>query len=383
VASREGPLQFPFRPAKTGDSFPVGDYRLEVLATPGHTPEHLLYLLVDPSGTPVALFSGGALMVGSAARTDLLGPQFARPLARALFEVLHGAIQALPDEVQLLPTHGGGSFCGVAQTDRRWSTLGEERSTNPVLRAKNLDAFLSLILEQRPYPRYFDRMRSLNASGAPLFGGSPPTVSPLSLEHVDRALANGAELVDLRPPPSFDRGHVPGAYSIGLDGAFSAWAGWVLPPDRSVVFVSDDSESVQDAARQLFRIGYDRIAGYLEGGVPAWASAGRPVRALGQLDSTDLARRLRSDPPSIVIDVREADEFAQGHIPGSVPLPLSGLCDTSNPRPRFPSEVDLIVHCAHGHRSAVALSLLERAGYERLVHAPEGFEGWRAVQPEG
>ncbi len=248
------------------------------------------------------------------------------------------------------------------------------------MQAKNLDEFLSIILEQRPYPRYFDRMRSLNISGAPLFGGQPPDVGALAIDAFDRVRHAGACVVDLRPFNAFDLGHIPGSFSIGLDGPFSAWAGWVLPPNRSLAFVADEPRQVREAIRQLFRIGYDGAVGYLEGGMKSWNDDKRQFRAYRLLDSGALVERLRSDQPSLVIDVREADEFAQGHIPGSLPLPVPDLVGR---RPALPYDVDLIVHCAHGYRSALALSLLEQAGFERLFHAPEGFEGWSALRRNG
>ncbi len=378
-ASAEASLRYPHRALADGDEIPLGSYRLGVWATPGHTPEHVSYLLIGPGERPIALFSGGALMVGSAARTDLLGPTSARPLALRLHRTLHDRIARLPDSTRVFPTHGGGTFCGMGSSDRRTTTMGEERRSNPLLRATTVEAFLSQILEQRPYPRYFDRMRRTNLDGAPLGGFHPSEIAAMDLEAFDKARLAGALVVDLRPFVDFDAAHIPESSAFGIDGAFSAWVGWLLPPDRPLVFVAEDTGTVRRAVRQLFRIGYDRTAGSLRGGIETWKTADRPLRSIPRTDSHELLRSFRSESPFVVLDVRERYEYATGHIPGALSLPLGELPGRVG---EIPPEAPLVVHCAHGYRSAIALSLLEREGFTGLIHADEGYEGWSAAAAE-
>ncbi len=370
-------LHYPYRPLTEGDEIPLGEYRLRVWETPGHTPEHLSYLFVGPHDEPLALFSGGALMVGSAARTDLLGPLQARPLALRSYRTLKERIALLPDTTRVFPTHGGGSFCGGGASDRRTSTIGEERATNRFLRGSNVDEFLALILEQRPYPRYFDRMRGINVTGAPLRGSRPFAVPSLDLEAFEAARSNGALTIDLRAFSQYDLAHLPRSYAIGIDGAFSTWVGWLLPPDRPIVFIADDDGSAARASRELFRIGYDNIAGQLQGGIQTWDGAKRPVESIRRIDSRELVRSLRAEAALVVLDVRESHEYMSGHLPGALHIPLGELAERTGEIPR---EAPIVVHCAHGYRSAIALSVLERDGFGGLLHADEGYDGWSRAQ---
>jgi hydroxyacylglutathione hydrolase len=378
-ASGEAPLHYPHQALGEGDEIPLGEYRLRVWATPGHTPEHVSYLLVRAREEPLALFSGGALMVGSAARTDLLGPLQARPLALRLYKTLNERIALLPDTTRVFPTHGGGTFCGAGDSDRHSTTLGEERSSNRLLRETTVDGFLAQILEQRPYPQYFDRMRVVNLTGAPLRGSRPFEVPSLGIEAFEAARSAGALTIDLRPFGEYDSGHIPESYSIGIDGAFSAWAGWLLPPDRPIVFVADAGSSATRAARQLFRIGYDNIAGALRDGIQSWKASARPLRSIPRIASSELVRSVRSEPPLTILDVRDDREYASGHVPGDLHIPLGNLAGRLREIPRG---APIIVHCAHGYRSAIALSLLERDGFVGLVHADEGYEGWDRARHE-
>ncbi len=375
AVAAEAPVQYPHRSLVDGEEIPIGRHRLQVWTTPGHTPEHVTYLLVGPDDTPIALFSGGALMARSAGRTDLLGVQWARPLAVKLYHTLHERIGRLPDHTQVFPTHGGGSFCGRATGGGNSTTIGEERATNRLLRATSLDAFLAEILDQRPYPAYFSRMREVNLGGAALRGIAPFAPPSLGLDEFDAAREKGAQVVDLRRFVSFDAGHVDGAYAIDFEcGAFSAWVGWLLSPDRPLLFVDEADELASaSAARQLFRIGFDQVLGTLGGGFETWSASGRRVVSVPRLDSRSLVQKLRSDSPMLVVDVRERHEFAAGHVPGAISLPLGELALRASELPR---EVPLATYCAHGYRSATAISVLERQGFSELLHADEGYHGW-------
>ncbi len=373
-ASAGARLAFPHRGVRDQEVFEAGGLQFRALATPGHTPEHVCFLVLSGSGTPAALFSGGTLLVGSAARTDLIAPEWTERLTRDLYRSLQEQVLTLPDDLPVLPTHGAGSFCATGTRQKASTTIGEERLNNPLLAAPSEDAFVTRALRDLPaYPDYFRRMRGVNQAGPAVLGGVPHP-PPLSPQTVRTALAGGATLIDLRPPEAFDAGHIPGAFGIPLTAAFGSWAGWVVPPDANIILVADRDDAIEDAVRQLIRVGYDRFAGYLAGGLDAWQAA-YPIASIpripGRADSRAVAERQ-------VVDVREASEWQQGHIPGALSLPLSDLREHLD---RLPRDRPLLVHCAHEFRSTIADSLLERAGF-RVAHLVGGFEAWHeAGQP--
>lgn len=255
-ASAGAELRHPYEPLLDGQEIGLGPYRLRVMATPGHTPEHVSYLLLDQGGQPLALFSGGSLMVGTAARPDLLGAANSWRMARMLHQSLHQRVLALPDTVRVLPTHGGGSFCAAGAGGERETTIGLERAHNSLVRAQSEREFIALALDQGPYPAYFGRMRGLNQVGAPLLGRRLPEPRRLALDEFDGWRAQGAAILDLRSPQAFAEGHVPGSHAIGIDGSHSAWVGWLIPADRPLVLIADDAAQEHESIRQL---GSDRL----------------------------------------------------------------------------------------------------------------------------
>ena len=368
-------LSFEHRALRDAERIALGEWELEALATPGHTPEHVSYLLRDPEDRPRALFSGGALMVGGAARTDLFGPARARPLARDLYRSLHERLRKIPSDVLLLPTHGGGSFCATGTGDRRRSTLREERSTNPLLRARSMEEFVARILEQGPFPRYYLGMRKLNSGGAPVLGPRSPQPRALPLDRFDRLRAEGAAVIDTRPAEAYDAGHIPGSLAVDADGPLSAWVGWLLPPMRPLVLLSSNEREAEEAGRQLFRIGFDLVQGALAGGLATWKAAGRALQTTRTVRMRELARLLSTEESPVVVDVRESHEWFEGHIPGSLNLPLAALLERSHELPR---DTPLAVHCAAGYRATVAASLLEQAGFSKVLRGSDGYEAWKA-----
>lgn len=383
-ASADAGLRYPYHHLAGGDEVEIGPWRLRVLATPGHTPEHVAYLLVDAAGEPHALFSGGALMVGTAARTDLFGPALAWRFAHELERSLKETILSLPDEVVVYPTHGGGSFCAVGAGTGISTTIGQERNSNPLLAARTSRQFVTRALTAGPYPAYYARMRSVNQGGAPLVGPRPAQLTALDLDDFDLWAAQGALVVDVRPAAAFRAGHLPGSVAAGADGNVSGWIGWLIGPERPLLLVGDGSPegqaAVSEANRQLFRIGYDRVAGYLQGGVAGWIGAGRGITSYDTTPAGDLAQRLDADEALAVIDVRESAEWHAGHIPGSVNLPVHEIPAASVELPRG---VPLAVHCGHDYRATLGASLLERAGYRDLIVVEDGWQGWAGLATEG
>jgi glyoxylase-like metal-dependent hydrolase (beta-lactamase superfamily II)/rhodanese-related sulfurtransferase len=355
VGARAANLAFPHRGLDGGETLDLGGLTLEAIATPGHTPEHLSYLLRD-GAVPGALFSGGALLPGSVARTDLIAPDQTEPLARALYRSLHDHILTLPEDLVVYPTHGGGSFCSTAARGERTTTIGRELAANPLLAAPDEDAFVARLAESfGTYPTYFTRLREVNRRG-PTIIGSLPSLARLDLPAVDLLLGAGAELIDARSMEAFAAGHIPGSLSIALRPAFASWLGWMVPSDRPLVFVFDHGQDRSDLVRQALGIGYETLAGEIAGGFEAWRDAGRPVAA------TALTRTAAAGP---VLDVRQASEVDTGHVRGAARVELGSL---SRHVADVPERVTVM--CGHGERAMTAASLLERSGREVAV-----FEG--------
>jgi hydroxyacylglutathione hydrolase len=375
-------LAYDHRPVRQDDTFDVGALRFTVLETPGHTPEHVAYAVADRSRAdePVHLFTGGSLLVGAVGRTDLLGPERAEPGARQMFASLHGRVLRHEDFVSVLPTHGGGSLCSKDIATTPQSTIGFERRHNGLLGIADVDAFVRALLTDQPaFPRYFRHMRPLNQSG-PTPVGRVPEGEPLSVERVAQLVAGEHVVVDLRTPGEFAVAHVPGAISIPAGSSFGTWLGWVVPFGQPLVLILPSAAEWDDAVRQALRIGYDEVAGHLQGGFARWQDAGQPLESsggatVGQLRAF-LAGGRAGDHGPLVLDVRQADEYERGHVPGAVHLMAGDLPDRLGDLPR---DRPIMTICASGYRSSVAASLLRRAGFEDVTWVSGGVPAWRAA----
>lgn len=355
-----------------------GDLQVKVLATPGHTPEHISFLLVQENG-PTALFSGGALMVGGAARTDLLGHEHAVPLARQSYHTLQHKLLTLKDAVAVYPTHGAGTFCAAPTSSERTSTIGRERLTNYLLQAQTEEAFIKAALTGLPsYPVYYPYVRAMNRRGPRVLGGVP-VLKPLQPDAVQALAENGVAVLDVRPWRRFAEGHIPGAYGIQVDAPLSTWAGWLIPFGTPLVLVSDSITDQVEAVRQLIRIGYDDLRGYMAGDMEAWAEAGLPIETVPTLSVRELHERLNDKDDLLVLDVRQQNEWDAGHIPGALHIE-NGLLATHTPA--LPTERPIAVHCARGSRSMAGISVLLRKGYHNLIQVEGGFTAWRAAGGE-
>jgi hydroxyacylglutathione hydrolase len=364
LAPAAAALEFPHRGLGDGDEVDLGGLTLRALATPGHTPEHLAFLLVD--GTrPLALFSGGSLLVGAVARTDLISPDRTEALARALWRSLHERILMLPDDLPVYPTHGAGSFCSAPTGAEPTTTIGREKATNPLLAAPDEDAFVKLLLGGLgSYPDYFLRLRETNRRGPRLYGATPPPLAQLSPEQVRRLVAEGAELVDARPIRAFAVGHVPGALSIPLRSSFATWLGWLVEDNRPLVVVLEPGQDRDDLVRQALKVGYEHLAGELDGGMAAWDAAGLPSARIPLVEVAD-------QYSGTVLDVRQDAEFAAGHMSGAAHVELGALAGADE-LPAGP----LAVMCEHGERAMTGASLLQRAGHGDLTVLVGGAGDW-------
>ena len=348
----------------------LGGLTLRALATPGHAPEHTSYLLLE-DGRPLALFSGGALLAGGVARTDLAGPELTEPLARAAYRSLHQRLLALPDALGVYPTHGAGSFCAASAGDQRTTTIGAERRHNRLLAAPDEDRFVTELLAGfGSYPPYFLRLPERNRAGPELLGADWRVLPLLPTDQVQQHLAGGGVLVDARPITAFAAGHIPGALSIALRPAFASWLGWLLPDTEPLVVVLDDDQDRGELVRQCRTIGYDDLAGELAGGMAAWRAAGLPVAQTPLVAAEQL-----DDQPGQVLDVRQASEVADGHLPGAVALELGALAG-GQLQAELP-DGPVTVMCGHGERAMTAASLLERAGHDDLRVARGGPQDWQ------
>ena len=356
----------------TGEELVVGGMTLRALHTPGHTPDHKAYVLSE-GGRDRALFSGGAVMLGSIARTDLLGPHLAVHLALEAMSTLQVRLRGLPDHIRVFPTHGAGSFCGIGGHSGHETTLGVERKTNPFFQITEVMPFLARVLNQPRYPTYYRDMAAVNLGGPPLIGTTLPPFTRLTAEEVEQLIDSGAAVVDIRPGREHDRGHIPGSYSIGLEGSVSAWVGWLVARGRPIVLVGGTEQELQTAQRQLLRIGFDTIAGALDGGVDAWRSAGREVSTFATEDVEDLAEWVLSAAPMTVVDARDEHEWVGGHVPGALHMYVPDVPFRAGEIPR---EAPVAVHCASGYRAGIAASLLEQAGLKRIIHVNGEYSDW-------
>jgi hydroxyacylglutathione hydrolase len=368
VASAAGGLEFPHRGLGDGDEVDLGGLTLRALATPGHTPEHLAYLLLD-GPSPVALFSGGSLLVGAVARTDLVSPDHTEDLARSLWRSLHERVFDLPDGLPVYPTHGAGSFCSAPAGSERTTTIGREKAANPLLAAADEDTFVELLLEGLgTYPPYFLRLREVNRRGPAVYGPDVPNLAALDLARLRRVVDAGAWVIDARPVDAFAAGHIPGAVSIQLRPAFATWLGWVVPDDVPLVLVLEDGQDRAELVRQARKVGYEHLVGELAGGMPAWRAAGLPEGHVALVGPERLEDR-------VVLDVRQDAEFEAGHLPGSRHVELGGLTTTV---PDLPGGRVAVV-CGHGERAMTGASLLERQGRADLAVLDGGTSAWTSA----
>ena len=348
--------------AHDGDEFPVGDgVVLRAVHTPGHTPNHLSYVVVD-GGEPVAVFTGGSLLYGTVGRTDLIGDDVTEELTRAQFRSAHRLASELPDTASVHPTHGFGSFCSSASSsDSDESTIGEERRTNIALTTGDEESFVDELLSGlTAYPRYYAHMAPMNRAGPAAVDLSPPApVEPVELR---RRIHAGEWVVDLRERKAFAQSHLAGTVNVEVGDSFVTYLGWTIRWGTPVTLVGDTVDEVAEAQRQLVRIGIDRPAGAATGGPETWAVGGE-LRSYRSATFADLAAEQRSSD-LLVLDVRRGDEWEEGHLDGALHIPLDQLEDRIG---EVPTDRPVWVHCASGFRASIAASLVDRAGRDVVV----------------
>lgn len=362
LASAAGHREFPHTALVDGDEVDVGGLMLRTLFTPGHTHEHIAFEVLDGSRV-LGVFTGGSLIVGSAARTDLVAPERTEELARAQYRSLQ-RLAGLDADVAVWPTHGAGSFCSAPPGAERTSTIGAERATNALLRADSEDVFVTQLLGSLgTFPPYFLRLGEINRRGPVLVEGD--TLPPLPLAEVRRLRSAGAEVVDVRPVADFAAAHVPGSVSIPLRPVFATWLGWLVPADRPLVIVRNADQDPAEIVWQARKVGYDQLAGELDGGLSSWADAGEPTSSVPLVTADELGG-------ARVLDIRQDNEFASGHLPGADHVELGELTTRAGDLPSGPT----VVMCGHGERAMGAASLLERAGHRNVAVLDGGPDSW-------
>lgn len=368
---------------RDGNSFKVGRVRVDVLHTPGHTPEHLAFMITDTAATdrPMGVFTGDFIFVGDVGRPDLLEKAAGvagtmEASARQLYASLQ-RFKALPPWLQLWPAHGAGSACGKALGAVPQTTLGYESLVNWGLNAGSEDEFVRGVLEGQPVPpTYFARMKRINRDGPRVLGAQarPNALAPAELSSL---LERGALVVDTRAAEAFAAGHVAGTINIPLNGAFTGWAGWLVPYDTDVhLIVNDGGRTLDDVVRNLAMIGLDRIAGWLgPDAVSDWKASGRSLEVVPQVRPADLAEPLSSGDVT-VIDVRAESEWDAGHLPGVINIPLGSLPGRLD---EIPADRPVVLHCQGGGRSAIAASILQANGFPQAANLTGGFRAWKAA----
>ena len=367
----EARSRFPHRAVEPGETVRLDGMEFEAVGSPGHTPEHLSYLM-RTVGHPPALFSGGALIVGGAARTDLIDPALTESLTRALFMTLTATFAALPDATLLYPTHGAGSFCSTGTSHGTISTLGAERAANPLFAFADEGEFVRWFPTTfLGTPAYYSRMRALNQAGPRPRNEIPPP-PPLSPTEFD-ARRSSALVVDVRPFSTYMASHIPGAFSDPFRPDYAVWLGWVVPAHTPLLFVTD-GVPLADVLDQSLLVGYERFLGWLDGGMDAWVDAALPLSQATLVDAAAAQEAVRDG--ALPLDVREPNEFAAGHVAGALHIPLGSLRERLDEVPR---DRPLLVYCGRGSRAASAVSILEREGRGPLLNIDGGFDAWQAA----
>ncbi|MCY0944521.1 MBL fold metallo-hydrolase [Streptomyces antarcticus] len=364
-------VSFARTPVSDGDTVTVDEtITLRALATPGHTPHHTSYVL-EEQGAAVAVFTGGSLLIGTVGRPDLVEPRLTEELARAQHASAHRLAAELPDETEVLPTHGFGSFCSSAQADGDASTIGKEKAGNDAL-VQDVDAFVSALLAGLDdVPAYYAHMGPANAAGPAPVDLTAPSVADAA--DIAARLAAGEWVVDLRNRIAFAQGHVAGAFNFEADGKLATYLAWLIPWGKPVTLLAESPEQLAKAQRELARVGIDRPAAAATGEPADWLPEGEDPRSFPRATFADLAA-LDPYEHRIVLDVRRDSERAEGWIKGSVHIPVHQL---QRRQGEVPDGV-VWVHCAGGMRAGIASSLLDAAGRD-VVAVDDSFDAARST----
>ncbi|MGC9365762.1 MAG: MBL fold metallo-hydrolase [bacterium] len=370
--------EFDHVPLKENDKFSMEKMTFQVLETPGHTPEHISYVVTDTArgNEPVGVFCGDTLFVGDVGRPDLF-PGRAEELASKLYDSLHQKLLNLPDYCEVYPAHGAGSLCGRAMGAKRTSTIGYEKLYNPALNIKDRQEFIaSLTTDMPPAPDHFSRCSKINAQGPQLLSRLSP-LQPVNPDEFNRkSEQEGIVVLDIRDYQGFGGFHIPNAYSIDYGGNFATFAGWIIPPHADIIIVSHSEQQAHQAKRSMHRVGLDKVTGFLQGGMFNWARKGLPGKQVPQLSAAQVFKKISAGEKITLLDVRSPSEYSSMHIQGGINIPAPEL------RTRY-KELDksspVLVMCSTGHRSSLGTSILQQHGYDNLYNAAGGIHGYSSA----
>ncbi|MEE9277144.1 MAG: MBL fold metallo-hydrolase [Dehalococcoidia bacterium] len=378
--SARGQADYDFTPFEDGAILEFGKVRLQVLETPGHTPESISILIYDlekDGQVPHAVLTGDALFIGDVGRPDMLGAfgWSATTLAGMLYDSLHDKLLTLPDETLVYPAHGAGTLCGRNLSTETVSTIGEERRYNYALQPMSKEEFIPLVTAGQPEaPAYFGYDVQFNRSEHPTLDETLDRVlKPLSLDQLLRLRNTGAQVLDARDQAAFAGAHLSGALNVPLGGEYASWCGALLSQERPIVIVAEPGRE-KEASMRLGRIGFDHVAGYLEGGMQALAARPDLAEGLDRFTAVALAEQLQAPQPPFVLDVRRQPEWQDGHIENSVHIPLHELSERLDELPR---DRQIVLYCTSGYRSAIAASLLQQRGLTDVADLVGGVEAWK------
>lgn len=373
--------EYDFTPVKEGDVIEFGKVRLAVLETPGHTPEGislLVYDLAQNDRDPHAVLTGDTLFIGDVGRPDLLASigVTADELADMLYDSINNKLLPLPDATLVYPAHGAGSMCGKQLSSEAFSTIGEQRKYNYALQPMSRAEFKRLVTaDQTEAPDYFVHDAILNRQDRQsLETALQDSLKPLELDEVIKLQRGGAQVLDVREAIDFAGAHLAGSINIGLKGKYATWCGTILDREKPIIVLADEGEE-EEAIMRLGRIGFDLVKGFVAGGPKSLEQLPNLIAATDRITGQALAEEIANREMLVVVDVRAEKEWQEGHIAGSVNIPLSHLTERAA---ELPTETTLVVHCKGGYRSSIAASILQVQGFEHVLDLVGGFDAWVA-----
>jgi len=377
VAKSAG-CQFDHVPLVEGDTIEIENMELSVIETPGHTPEHLCYIVKDKSRgkNPIGVFVGDTLFVGDVGRPDLF-PNMAIDLAGKLYDSLHEKLFKLPDYCEVYPAHGAGSLCGRTMGAKYLTTIGYEREYNPVMQIEDKDAFIKSLTENMPpAPDHFGRCSDINRDGPALLSALPE-LARLQVEKTKEMLEKDEVcLLDTRNFLAYGSQHIPNSWHLDLNGNFPTFAGWVLPTSKDFILVADDHKKAAESNVWARRVGVDRIIGYLDGGIKPWITKGFMTKHITQISPEDLHDLIAHEENFVLIDVRAPSEFEDNHIKGAINIPVA---DLRTRHTELNKNDRIVLICSSGNRSSLGTSILEQKGFADLYNVAGGMTGYGAA----
>lgn len=378
-ASIEGDASYDFgvEGVKDGDSYNFNEVKIVAKHTPGHTPEHLSYMLIDPDHEdekPWGVITGDSLFVDSIGRPDLLGDEKTEELTRALFKTMREFFCGLDDNVIIYPCHAAGSACGPNIGDRMSSTIGYEKKYNSFMQITDYDEFKEAIQNNAPpVPTHYPTIKKLNAKGPKIYGHTPQ-VQTFSVKNFEEVMNNdNAVIIDTRDMQAFGCGHIKGSLNIGMKPILSVWSGWLIDTNAPIYLVMDNDNQCSDVINLLWRTGHTNVKGYLAGGIEKWREAGKPLEKLPQLSVHELHGKTSEFQ---LLDVRKEEEWLSGHIANAKHSFIGALKDNLE---TLPKDGKIATYCASGYRASIASSLLKKHGFDKVYNTLGSMKAWKAA----